>query len=565
MFVKKILHFPSIPDLQSITGAALVIGASSFLSRVLGVLRERMLVGTFGVGDSLDVYYASFQAPNFLYNLLILGTLSVAFIPVFVEWFERDKKEAWKISAGIFNITALVMGVFSLVLFFGASFFTHLVAPGFTGEKFRIAVSLTRIMAFSPLVFAVSSVFGSVLNARRRFVVTACAPLLYNVAIIGGIIYADVFGGSIFPVAISVIVGALLHALMQLYAARGEGFRFAYGLFWKHAGVKTVRRLFIPRIWGIDISQIALVVGSNIGSTLMVGSVAMFNLANNIQTVPVGVFGVPFAIAAFPVFSSAVAKGEREEFRSVFSRTMRQIIFFLLPLSAITIVLRAHIIRLVIGVQKLSWDDTRLAAAVLALFAISFFLQGITPLLSRAFYALKNTVIPVVVSGIAVCVDVVFSYFFVKILGSHTSFVQSLSSFLRLDGVSDIRLLALPAAFSLASFVQALLLGSLLRAKYGSLDMKRITWSFVKTGTASIVALFVTRVSLYGATFFTSDRTFLGVLGQILIASFCGIIAYLLVACLFRSEEAHVFLSSFRRKILKISKPMGVGDTTGIT
>lgn len=563
--MKKILRFPSVPELQSITGAALVIGASSLLSRILGVLRERMLVGTFGVGDKLDVYYASFQAPNFLYNLLILGTLSVAFIPVFVEWYERDQKEAWKISSAIFNTTALVMGVFSLVLFFGASFFTHLVAPGFVGEKFEMAVQLTKIMAFSPFLFAISSVFGSVLNARRRFVITALAPLLYNIAIIGGIVYADTFGGSIYPVAVSVVIGACAHGLLQWSAARAEGFCFARGFFWKHSGVKTVRRLFIPRIWGIDISQIALIIGSNIGSTLMVGSVALFNLANNIQTVPVGVLGVPFAIAAFPVFSSAIAKGEHAEFRAVFSRTMRQIIFFLLPLTVITIVLRAHIIRLVIGVQRLSWDDTRLAAATLALFAVSFFLQGITPLLSRAFYALKNTWIPVVVSGIAVIVDIAFSYLFVQILGSNTPFVQALSIFLRLDGVRDIRLLALPAAFSLASLVQAILLGGLLRAKYGSLDLKRISLSFAKTGAASIVALFVTRLSLYGATLFTSDRTFLGVLAQISIASFCGIVAYLLVACLFRSEEANIFLHSFRRKILKISKPLGIGDTTGMT
>lgn len=554
--IKRLL----VGELQSITGAAILIGASSLVSRLLGVLRERLLVGAFGVGDKLDAYYASFQAPNFLYNLLILGTLSVALIPVFVEWYEKDRREAWRIAGAVFNLTALTMGALALLLIVFAPVFTRLVAPGFSGEKFTLTVSLTRVMALSPLLFAVSSVFGSVLNARRNYLVAALAPLVYNVSIIAGIVFGAPRYG-VYAVAVAVTVGAAAHALLQAAAALAIGFRPASGLGLENPGVRLVGKLFFPRVWGIDISQISLLIGSVIGSTLAVGSVALFNLATNIQTVSVGVFGIPFAIAAFPIFSTALARGDRKQFLAVLSRTARQIVFFLLPLGAMTIVLRAHLIRLVIGTEKLSWNDTRLAAAALAFFAVSMFLQGLTPLFSRAFYALKNTVIPVVISGGAVLVYIGVAYGLLAFFGDR-GVSSRLVDLLRLRGVADLRMLALPVSFSIASAAQAAALVAVLRLKYGPLDGRRIAFSVVKTLAASLAALVATRLGLYLATAVFSDHTFFGILGQTVFAAALGFAAFFAIALLARSEEAVVFLTSLRRRLLRISRPLGIGEAT---
>jgi len=548
-----------VGELTSIAGAAVLIGTASLLSRLVGVLRERILVGTFGVGDELDAYFASFQAPNFLYNLLILGTLSVALIPVFAGLYERDRAEAWKAAGSVLNAVTVVMGVLSLLLLAFAPAFTHLVAPGFTGAKFRLAVELTRITAFSPLLFAVSSVFGSVLNARRNYYAAAIAPLAYNLSIILAVIFGSpVFG--IRAVAYGVVIGAAFHALIQFAPAAAMGFRFVRGFGLKMPSVREVWKLFFPRIWGIDISQVSLLIGSVIGSTLASGSVSLFNLANNIQAVPVGVLGIPIAIAAFPVFSVSVAKGDRKGFLEVFSATARQIVFMLLPAGAMAIVLRAHIVRLVIGTQGLSWDDTRLAAAALAFFAASMSLQGLTPLLSRAFYAQKNTIVPVAVSGLAVAAYAAMAYGFLNFLSADSAIFPAVRSFLRLQGIADLRMLSLPLAFSAASAVQAVALAIMLRVRYGSIDGRRIALSFLKTAAAATAALVVTRFGLALAARFVDDRTFLGVLAQTASASVLGVAAFLVSALLVRSEEATIFLGSLRRKALKIAKPLGFGD-----
>ena len=555
----KIIRRWFFGELQSITGAAILIGASSLLSRFLGVIRERLLVSVFGVGDELDAYFASFQAPNFIYNLLVLGTLSVALIPVFAHYYERDKKEACEIAGAVFNATVAVMGFFSLALFAFAPFFARVAAPGFDGEKMRLTIELTRIAALSPLFFSLSSVFGSVLNARRNFLAGALSPIAYNLSII----FAALFGVSAFGVrslAYGVVIGAAAHALIQFIPARAIGFRFVSGWRLRRPGVREVWKLFFPRIWGIDISQISLFVGSMIGSTFSVGSVTLFNLANNIQAVPLGVFGVPLAIAAFPVLSSALARGERAEFLQVFSRTARQIAFFLMPLGAITIVLRAHLVRLIIGTESLSWNDTRLAAAALAIFAGSLFFQGLTPLLSRAFYALKNTIIPVIVSGIAVAVFAALVAGFEQLLAGGSPVLPRLQNFLRLVGVPDLRLLGLPLAFSGASAAQALILAAALRVKLGPIGGRHIALSLLKTGAASLLAMFVARVGLYAASLIISDRTFGGVLFQTVVAAFSGVAIFILAALCLKSEEAAIFLGSLKRKMLRVTKPFGFGE-----
>lgn len=545
----------------SITGAAILIGSSSLVSRFLGVLRERILVGTFGVGDRLDAYFASFQAPNFVYNLLILGTLSVALIPVFAAVYERDKEEAWRVAGAVMTAVAIVLGALSLALVAFAPQFTHLVAPGFSGDKFALAVSLTRVTSLSPFLFAVSSVFGSVLNARRNYFASALAPLAYNLSIILAVVFgAGRFG--IHAVAYGVVAGAALHALIQAAPALAMGFRFLPTLGLSLAPVREVWKLFFPRIWGIDISQISLLIGSVIGSTLASGSVALFNLATNIQTVPVGVLGIPYAIAAFPVLSTALARGDRKRFLDTFSRTARQIVFLLLPIAAMTVVLRAHAIRLIIGTQGLSWDETRLAAAALAFFAASMAFQGLTPLLSRAFYAQRNTIIPVTVSGVAVAVFVAMAYGILGYLGDGCAFLPEIRALLRLQGIDDLRMLALPIAFSAASAFQAATLAVILRLKYGPIGGRRVALSFAKSSVAAAVALVATRAGLYLGVAVSDDRTFVGVLIQAAVAAAVGFPAFMIAAVLLRSEEVMVFLASLRKKALKVARPLGFGDAT---
>lgn len=548
---------------KTITAAALLLGASALVSRVLGVLRERLLVSTFGVGDATDAYYASFQTPNILMNLLILGgTFSAAFVPVFTDLWRKNKTRAFETANAILGTLVALMGACAILMFFLAPALVHyVIAPGFVGEKLDLTVRLTRIMLVSPILFTASSVFYGILNVYRRFLVVALAPILYNLGIICGIIFlAPRFG--IYGVAAGVLVGAVIQGLIQLLVSLETGYRFRPRFDLKVPGVKLFFKLFFPRIWGISTYEVALIIGTIIGSTLAVGSVALFNLAANIEIVAVGVFGIPFAIAAFPVLAGAIAAGKREEFVMTLSAAARQILFFLLPAGLMMIVLRAHLVRLIIGARGVSWDETRLAAAALAIFAATLALQGLTVLLARAFYALKSTWLPVIISTVAIVMLVIVAKVFVAVFAADDSASALVRSVFRLDGIADIRLLALPTGFAAATILQTIALVVMLRRRFGQLDGKRITVAFVKIGIASIFAALFTYGGLYLAEAYASGRTFFGLLIQSAVAATLGLVGFFATAFALRTEEAIVFVASLRRKLLRITPDESVGDAS---
>ena len=544
---------------KTIAGAALLIGVSSILSRVLGLFRDRLLVGRFGVGDELDAYYASFQVPNFLFALLVLGTLSVAFIPVFTEYLAKGRRdEAWRMTNSILTIVTVVMGVLSLALSLGAHWLVPVIAPGFTGEKLALTVSLTRVMMLSPFVLALSAVFSSVLNSNKRFLAVAVAPPLYNAAIIFGIVFlSKPFG--VMGVAYGALIGTVLHLLVQVPPALALGWPLRFSFDAKHPGVREVGRLFLPRVFGIDISQLSQFVGTAIGTTFGVGAPAIFNLAMNISAVPLGTFAIPFSIAAFPALAEAAAKGDRDGFRDIFAATFRQILFFLIPLSTMAFVLRTHIVRVLIGARTLGWNDTRLAGATLGLFVVSLAFQGLAPLLARAFYALKNTLIPVIVSAGAMAANVAATFAIKHWLSPGVS-ITSAWLWLDLYGVDDVRVLALAAAFSVASVVQVVLLAFILRRKFGRIGGTGILRAFAKFFVGSAVAAWIALLVVRPGLQTLADRGSLSVVREAGLATVLGLAAYVLVLRLLKSEELSAIAGALQKRFLKVEKPLAVSD-----
>ena len=544
---------------KTIAGAALLIGVSSVVSRLLGLFRDRLLVARFGVGDELDAYYASFQVPNFLFALLVLGTLSVAFIPVFTEYLAKGRREeAWRMTNSILSIVGVAMGGLSLGLSIGAPWLVPAIAPGFSGEKLELTIALTRVMMLSPFVLALSAVFSSVLNSNRRFLAVAFAPPLYNAAIIFGILFLSKPFGVV-GVAYGAIIGTVLHLLVQVPPALALGWKPRFVVDAKHPGVREVGGLFLPRVFGIDISQLSQFVGTAIGTTFGVGAPAIFNLAMNIAAVPLGVFAIPFSIAAFPALSEAAARGDRASFRDTFAATFRQILFFLIPLSAMAFVLRVHIVRVLIGARSLGWHETRLAAAALGLFALSLAFQGLAPLLARAFYALKNTLIPVLISAGAMAVNV-FAIFALKAWLSTGPGAATAWLWLGLFGVDDVRVLSLAAAFSLASVVQVVLLAYVLRRKFGRIGGAGIVRAFAKFFLGAAAGSWVAWQVVQPGVMTLEARGSVSVFKEASLASLLGLGAYVLVLRLLRSEELMAIAGALRRRFLKLGKPLPMHD-----
>ncbi len=538
-------------EINSITMAAILVGGSSLVSRFLGIFRDRILAGQFGAGDSLDIYYAAFRIPDLIFNLLILGALSAGFIPIFTSLvkgplqkvrslFGDDHIEAWELTSNILNILGVGLLILCGLGVIFAPQIMKLVTPGFDPEKLALTVSLSRIMFLSPIFLGISSVFGGVLQSFRRFFVYSLSPIFYNIGIIVGAIYLVPIWG-IYGLAWGVCLGALAHMLVQFPAMIQLGFKYKFSFNLKSPKVIKIWLMMVPRTMSLAISQLNLLVITIIASTLASGSLSVFNLANNLQSFPVGIFGISFAIAAFPAMSSAAF--DKKNLVKDISVTVRQILFFIIPATIILLALRAQIIRVILGTGQFDWQDTILTINTLGFFCLSLFAQALTPLLVRAFYARHDSKTPFLIGLAAALLNIFLSVW--------------------LSGKMGVAGLAL--AFSLASIMNLILLWLWLNFEIGRIDEGKILVSIVKFSLAALAAgAAVQGVKLIIGANIDMTRLW-GVLTQGLIAGISGILIYLLVCYILRSEELFNFWSSLKRRLQskKITAP-DQGEARGI-
>jgi putative peptidoglycan lipid II flippase len=521
---KKIFNGQS----KTIASAAIIIGATSLLSRLLGILRDRVLAGEFGAGPDLDMYYAAFRFPDLLFNLIIIGAISAGFIPVFTSYLKNEKK-AWELVNNVLNILLVVLVLISVVLIALAPWITKLVAPGFSHQQLAVTANLTRIMFLSPIFLGISAILGSVLQTHKRFFINSIAPILYNVGIIiGALFFVPALG--IFGLAWGVVLGAFLHMAIQVPSIFYLGYHYQPILNITDKGFLQILKIMVPRIMGIVTSQLNFFVITIIGSTLTAGSITIFNLANNLQSFPLGIFAVSFAVAAFPTLALSV--GNKKDFIKIISSTLRQILFFIIPMSALLIVLRAQIVRIVLGSGRFNWEDTVLTLQTLSLFAISLFAQAAILLLVRAFYALHDSKTP----------------FFIGLFSNFSNIILSFMLTEQL-GVAGLAL-----AFSMATILNLVLLWLFLHYKLGNLDGDKIIMSVGKIMVATFMLALVAQATKYLTQPVLGTNTFLGVSLQGGLAAILGILMYVLICWLLKSEELSHFIDSFKRKNIKAQK-----------
>ncbi len=506
------------------------------ISRFLGIFRDRILAGEFGAGDTLDIYYAAFRIPDLVFNLLVLGALSAGFIPIFTKLlknpigkisdiFSGEKnKEAWELTNNILNILAVSLLVLAGLGVIFAPYLMKLIAPGFSGEKYDATVVLTRIMFLSPIFLGISGIIGGVLQSFKRFFVYSLAPIVYNIGIIIGALYfVPVWG--IYGLAWGVVLGAFAHMLVQLPMIFKLGFRYRRMFNYKDGDVRKIGRMMIPRTMSLAIVQINLLVITVIASTLASGSLTVFNFANNLQYFPIGVFGISFALAAFPTLS-AVAFDKKKLIEN-FSQTLRQILFFIVPSTVLLLTLRAQIVRVIYGTGNFSWEDTILTIDTLGFFAVSLFAQATIPLLIRVFYARHNSKTPFYIGIIAVIVNVFLSLWLARGLG----------------------VAGLALAFSIANIINFIILWIVLHAELGQLDEFKILQSVIKFSIAALAGgIAVQGMKVVIWPFIDMTKT-VGVFTQGAVAGFFGIIIYIVVSWLLRSEELFSFWNGLKRRL----------------
>lgn len=525
---------------KTISSAALVVAFFGFLSRVLGLWRDRILAGQFGAGETLDIYYASFKIPDLVYNLLIVGAVSSAFLPIFYEYLNRNKNEAWRLASNTLNLLLFSLVVFSGILIVFAPLLVRLVAPGFSSEALAETVRLSRIMFLSPFLLGLSALVSSLLQAFSRFLITALAPIFYNLGIIFGALFlVPQFG--IIGLAYGVVGGALFHLLIQLPVLFSIGFKWQ-GIFnLKESGLKRIIKMWAPRTLSLFAFQASNIVVTAIASGIAAGSIAIFNLADNLRSVPYGIIGVAFSTAAFPALNSAFAQGNKDLFLRRFSLAVRQTLFIVVPLTFLFFILRAQIVRLILGTGHFGWEATRLTAASLGLFALGIFASSLLPLFTRAFFVFHNTRIPVVINVVSMAIQIFLSLLFVGVLTKSLFLSGLLASFLKVGDLKGVAVLGLPLALSLAAIINLVWHWIDLKKHVGDFGISEIKKSFFKILASSILASVFTYLGLYIFNNFFNTRTVLGLLGQTSLALILGGIVYLVSVFLFEVEEISMF------------------------
>lgn len=549
-------------EIPSFHAAALILGGAALVAKLLGLFRDRLLAAHFGAGDTLDAYYAAFQIPDLLYMMFLIGGASAAVLPVFLSYERRSRLDAERFIGNLF----VILGVLGVVLIAAsillAPWLIALVAPGFSGAKFALTVSLARLMMAGSLFLGVAGVLSSVLQAHHRFFAFALPAIVYNVGIIIGIV---VFLPWLGPkgLALGVLLGGALQVLIQLPALSSIGFRFRPSFNLWDAGFRTVVSTSLPRVLALSMSQVTLILLASLASFFAAGSISVFKFASNLLYVPVGLFGVSYALAMFPKLSDASLSGEGEIFREHIVLGIRNILFWAIPIASIAIVLRAHLVRVILGSGAFDWQDTRLVAATFAILAVAIISESLLPLVLRAFYALGNTRSPLLWDMVGSCATIVFAIGFTILFVYHPSVLSLASEILRIGDLFEPRILAVALGFTLGSLLNlALLLGALsrvFRVRFGGSLRIESAPVFSMLG-ASLLAGVAAYISLIPFPALISTNTFLGIFIQGFVAGLVGIFVYGGILMLRGNTEILGLFESFRQHLVSPRKTPQVFD-----
>lgn len=542
-------------QITSLHAAALIIGAAGFLSRILGLLRDRLLASRFGAGDTLDAYYAAFQIPDTLLTIFLIGAASAAILPIFIEYKEGGKDEVRFIQTilTIFGVTASALVLLLILL---TPFIMPLIVPGFSPEKMQLTVNLGRIIMVGPLFFGISGIISSVLQAQHRFLLYAIPPVFYNLAIIFGILVLVPAFGPL-GLAWGVLIGSLLQVLVQLPIFLSLGFfpKFVFNL--ADEGFRKVLSISLPRFAAISFNQLTHLALVGLASFLAVGSVAIFKFSTNLIYFPVGIFGISYALAIFPKLSESAVKKQGGEFFSELSFGIRNILFWSLPFAFLFIVLRAHIVRVILGSGAFDWNDTRLVAASLGVLSFMVIFEGLNTLLIRAFYALEKTWEPLVSNLIASGLTILAAIGLLALFRASPESMGTLAHLLRIGDLKDIQVIGIAIAFSVGSIFNFFLLFSRLRktaAKSFGVPRRETASPILKIFASSLLAGGAAYGALLPFPALVPTNTFMGIASQGFTAGVVGFAAYFFVLYILKSEELLSLLDSFRQRLYSFRK-----------
>jgi putative peptidoglycan lipid II flippase len=510
--------------------AAGMISLMILLSRILGFIREN-ISGRFFDRFQTDAYIAAFIIPDTMYYLLVGGALAAAFIPIFTEYLARDnEEEGWKVASTFINITVLLLFGFTIFGMIFARNLAPLEAPHFSAAKTELLAELTRVMFPAVCFTALAGMMGGVLNSYHYFFIPALGPVVYNIVIIAGAVALGPRLG-IKGMAVGVVLGAFANFLLQASGVKwhcGRHYCFGY-IDLKNPGFHRLLWLMLPALIGLSATQANLWITNIMASSLPEGSITALRFANRLVLLPLGIFASGITVAFFPLLSSLAAQNKMDEFKDTLALSLRSLFFLMLPAGVGLIVLREAIVKLLFEGQMFTSHDTRLTSWALLFYSLALFAHAAILMLPRAFYSLKDTRTPVLISIISVTASIVMNWLFLKF--THL-------------GVGGFAL-----SFSLMGLINMVLLMVILKGKIGDIRGRSLLKFFMKSLAAALVmGLAIIVVIRFLTPMLSATHGHLAAAVKIGAGIVVGVAVYFGVALTLKMEELDTVLRRLRRR-----------------
>jgi putative peptidoglycan lipid II flippase len=550
--VKKILSFVG-KEISGLHEAAYLLALSSVASLIFAIVRDRLLAHMLGAGVELDVYYAAFRVPDFIYVAIASLVSTSILVPLLIESKQKGEVELKASIQSLFSaFSILILGVCAVAFVFmhpiQQVLFPNLFAEGM-GDRL---VLVSRILLLSPVLLGFSSFFASITQIQNRFLVYAVSSPLYNIGIILGIVFLLPSLG-IAGIAIGVLFGSLMLSLTQIPLVVRDGLfpKFKLICDWSH--IKKVACLSVPRTITMSSQQLTNLALVSFASFLGAGSISIFNLSQNLQSVPLSIIGVSYSSAIFPMLATLMAEGKKDVFVGKMISAAQHVIFWSVPLSVLFIVLRAQIVRTVLGSGEFSWSDTRLTAAALALFVISSIGQSLILLFVRSFYAEGKTAKPLTINVVSMFATIALGFGLIKLFHTFPTFKYFTEALLRVSGSEDSSVLMLPLAFSIGIFINLYLHWRSFTKDFSGFTGPVLKTAFHSFG-ASIIGGFVAYKSLQLFVNAFDLSTVFGIFMQGFCAGMMGIVVIITVLALLKSKELQDVWRVLHEKVWKVDR-----------
>jgi putative peptidoglycan lipid II flippase len=541
-------------EIRGLHEAAYLLAAFAFLSLILALVRDKLLAFTFGAGHSLDVYYAAFRIPDLLFATVGSLVSASILLPYFIERFESSPERGKQFSSSIFTVFFGAMTVSSFVIFLIAPWLVPKVMPGFINDpSLPELIMAMRIMLLSPFFLGLSNLFSSLTQMHNRFLVYAASPVVYNAGIIGGVLIGyPMFG--IPGLAWGVAIGAVMHMAIQLPFLFNRNLvpTFTSKIVW--SDIQHIMLTTLPRTITLSANQLASFVLISLASLMTAGSISVFTFAFNLQSVPLTLIGASYSAAVFPTLSRLLFKGNITEFKEKMITSAQHIIFWSMPLAILFIVLRAQIVRTVLGAGKFDWADTRITAAMLAIFTISILGQSLILLFVRAFYAEGKTVRPLLINSLSAIFIVVLAYVLNKVFFAFPVFQYFIEEILKVSGQTGTNVLVLALAFTVGILISTVLHWWIYEKNYKGFT-KPVLETLFQTFAASVIMGYVAFLSLrIFAVVFPLTKVW-GIFLQGLCSGLVGFCVWIIMLIILKNRQLQDVWVTLHHKIWKVEVP----------